>query len=90
MAFVCCGFPVFRCFCTEASILLCIFDIFLKKSIFDFTTGVSIGIFFSGREWLLSLAHCRVWHELRRPSGNSVNKLFNSCRYAKQGSAFCV
>lgn len=46
MAFVCCGFPVFRCFCTEASILLCIFDIFLKKSIFDFTTGELVSVHF--------------------------------------------
>lgn len=47
MAFVCCGFPVFRCFCTEASsILLCIFDIFLKKSIFDFTTGELVSVYF--------------------------------------------
>lgn len=64
--------------------------IFKEIYIWFYNGRVSIGTFFSGREWLLSLAHCRVWHELRRPSGNSVNKLFNSCRYAKQDSAFCV
>lgn len=46
VAFVCCGFPVFRCFCAEASILFSIFGIALKKSIFDFTTGELVSVYF--------------------------------------------